>query len=110
MKISPTTIALVTMIGSYVVPTVTQFLKREHWSSQVKQLIALACSVAVACAAIAITARHDFGLPLAELGGIVFAASQIGYGLFAKDGALLKLVTRSPKAPAPEAPPASPAS
>lgn len=82
MSLSPQTVALITAIGGFVVPPVVSLLKQQSWSAQVKQLIAMACSGAVAAVAIALTAPHDFGLGFVTLAGLVFAGSQLAYAFF----------------------------
>ncbi len=80
--LSAATVAMVATIGGLVVPPVTSLLKREKWSAPVKQSIAAIVSIAVAIAAVYITAPADFSESLVALSAIIFSASQVIYGLY----------------------------
>jgi hypothetical protein len=87
LTLSPQTVAIILAIGSLVVPPLVSLLKREKWPTQVKQLIAAALSLAISAAAIALVARHDFGLPFVSMASLVYVGSQIIYGAYFKSSA-----------------------
>ena len=94
-------IALITGIGSVIVPPVVSLLKQSSWPAQVKQLIALVLSLAVSACAIAIVQPADFGLPFVTLGGLIYAGSQGFYALFkgsAIESALASVGNKTPPA------------
>ncbi len=84
MALTPQVVAIITTIGSLVVPPLVSFLKRQSWSAQLKQLLAGVLSTAVAAAAIAIVAPKDFGLSFVTLAGLVYAGGQLVYGAYFK--------------------------
>ena len=87
MSLDPQLVAIIVAIGALVVPPCVSFLKREHWPAQVKQLIALVLSCGVVAIALYIEAPKDFGLPFMSLAALVFAGSQIIYGVYFKSSA-----------------------
>lgn len=91
---NPQVIAIITTIGALVVPPVVSLLKRTHWSAQIKQLVAGVLSFAIAAIAIYIVAPKDFGLPLVNLTGLVYAGSQIIYGAYFRGSTVATLLTK----------------
>jgi hypothetical protein len=101
-------VALITAIGSLVVPPVVSFLKRENWSAQVNQLIAGVISLAVSAVAIWIVAPADFGLPFVTLAGLIYAGSQVIYGAYFKASVVESLLASvGKKVPPTPVPPAA---
>ena len=101
---TPQIVAIITTIGSLVVPPVVSFLKREKWSPQIKQLICGVLSLGVSAVAIWIVQPADFGLPFVTLGGLVYAGSQVIYGAFFKGSAVETLLANvGSKTPTPPA-------
>lgn len=95
-------------------PPVTSLLKREHWSTSIKTLLAGIVSVGIAVAALAIAGDfghvHLTGLYLLQTAPILFTASQIAYMGFKDSGpdrTLTAVFNRRP-APRPPSPPPTP--
>jgi hypothetical protein len=91
---NPQIIAIITTIGALAVPPVVSLLKRTRWSTSVKQLVAGVLSIAIAAVAIWIVAPKDFGLPLVTLAGLVYAGSQIIYGVYFRGSTVATLLTK----------------
>ena len=91
--LTPETIALVTAIGGFVVPPLTQLAQRERWSAQVKQIVAMALSLGVAAVAVKIADPHAFGRGFVALAGEVFGASQLSYAMFRRSAFMAKVTS-----------------
>ena len=93
-------------IGAAVVPLVVSFLKQQKWSAQVKQLVAGACSVAVAAIGVAVT-THNWGtVNLSELATMVFTGSQLVYGAYFRGSVVETQLAAIGRKPAVTTPPA----
>lgn len=86
---------IIVAIGALVVPPVVSFLKNIKWSPQIKQLIAGLLSLGIGALGIWIVAPKDFGLPLASLGGLIYAGSQAVYGLYFKGSSVDTILTNA---------------
>jgi hypothetical protein len=87
------TTTIIVAIGALVVPPVVSFIKHATWSAQIKQLIAAAASVAVSAVGLLVTAPHDFGMPFAELSGLIYTGTQAVYGIYFKNSSLDNVLT-----------------
>lgn len=87
MTLTAVQVATIAAIGSALVPLVVSFLKREHWSAGVKQLLAFVASVAVAVVGIAVTTPHWVALNTASLVGLAYTGSQLVYQTYFRGSA-----------------------
>jgi hypothetical protein len=89
------TTSIIVAIGALVVPPIVSLLKHVTWSAQVKQLIAGVLSLGIAALGLWLVDPKDFGLPFAELGGLVYAGSQIIYGAYFKNSSVDTILTKA---------------
>jgi hypothetical protein len=87
------TTTIIVAIGALVVPPIVSFIKHQTWSAQIKQLIAAVVSLAVAGVGLWLVAPKDFGLPFAELAGLVYAGCQLVYGAYFKNSSVDNILT-----------------
>jgi hypothetical protein len=79
--LSAATIALIVLIGGWIATPLTSLLKREKWPSQIKQLICMVVSAAVAVVAVEIDQPKLLtGQNVADLAALIFGWATLTYG------------------------------
>jgi hypothetical protein len=96
MTLNPQTFTLITIIGGFITAPVTSLLKRENWSTQIKQGVALLVSMAVTASSIAIVQPHLFTAAQTVLGllGVIYTASQALYQTLFSGTTVNKMLTK----------------
>lgn len=81
-NLSATDTSAIAAVGSVVVPPLVSLLKQQKWSAQVKQLIAVAISAAVAVVGLLLAGASFNVTNIASLIALIFTGSQVAYGAY----------------------------
>ncbi len=93
-NLTPIEVGTISAVGSAVVPPIVSLLKTAKMSAQVKQLIALVVSAAVAVVGIVLAGASFETTPLVELVALVAAGSQVTYGAYFRGSVVETALTR----------------
>lgn len=97
MTLTAAQLSTIAAVAAVIIPPVVSLLKRENWPAGVKQVIALAASVAASIVGVAVTVTDWSAVNIAVLAGLAYTGSQVVYQAYFRGSAFDSTLTALPQ-------------